>query len=145
MEKGVDEMTNLEKLKELTDKLPVLSDLLSFKPETSVKREYVISQGFCYSWNLFSDEINKVTVDRWHVGKDALFSSHSHNENELIFVYKGCIALVGEEMDEILLKAGDYIFIPANTRHGAEYPEETLAITILYPIDKYIALNNDGK
>lgn len=51
---------------------------------------------------------------------------YNQNYNEWVILLKGKAGLLIENSSELHLKAGDYIFIPAHTRHKVTYTDTQL-------------------
>jgi quercetin dioxygenase-like cupin family protein len=74
------------------------------------------------------------------VPKGTAFPPHWHIHNEHIVITKGTfvIAAEGGQEKEIILKTGDYIYIPAKRVHWARFPEDSVFYLYVDGPDSYI-------
>ncbi len=56
---------------------------------------------------------------RWNDAPETFYSWHIHRDMEVRWIYDGEM-IIGTDEGEFVLKAGDRIDIPANTRHWAK-------------------------
>lgn len=133
-----DVMANLRKLAVLTEKLPPMLSVVD-SDSTQNYKEYRVKDGVCFNFGLYRYR-NIVAVDRWYLSADVEYPVHSHDEQELIFVYEGSMEITfhrdGRKVDVL---PGEHITIPPNTPHSAHFPERTRCVTIMYPAGKYLA------
>lgn len=94
-----------------------------------------------YQWNTKVDGplsetglINKLEqmgylCTRYTYPKGTFFPDHSHNTDKIDAVLKGQFK-INMEGKSIILKAGDYIYVPMNTIHSAEVIGEESVVSI---------------
>ena len=117
---------NLQKLKELTEKLSPLTDLISKETDNFI--EYGDS-GFTALglYNVPEIAVSKITINK---GKKA--KEHNHKEKEIGIIYKGCISFIidGKEKD---YHPGDIVYFNPMQMHSAHAKEDSEAIFITIP------------
>ena len=124
----------IDKLVELTDKLPVPSVLDS--TDVGVK-EYKVDGGCAFRFNLYKNKT--ISVDRWFLSGGVVYPEHFHdNQVEVIFVYEGAMELTVEGIKTIY-RVGQTATIPYSKCHTALFPVDTRVITIVYPAEDYVA------
>lgn len=129
-------LSNLRRLAELTEKLPPMLSVIDSDVTHSYK-EYRVNGGVCFNLGLYRYR-NIVTVDRWYLSGGVDYPEHTHEEQEMIFVYEGSMEITfSRDGRRITVKAGEHITVPPKTPHSAYFPERTRAITIMYPSGEY--------
>ena len=71
-----------------------------------------------------------------HLDKGAVVPTHSHENEQMPWIERGTMKLwmgEGDELKELLLSAGDVLYIPSNVPHKAEALEDTLDVDIFSP------------
>ena len=71
-----------------------------------------------------------------HLDKGAVVPTHSHENEQLTWIVRGSMKFwmgEGDEIKELLLSAGDVLYIPSNVPHKAEALEDTLDVDIFSP------------
>ena len=71
-----------------------------------------------------------------HLDKGAVVPTHSHENEQLTWIVRGSMKFwmgEGDEIQELLLSAGDVLYIPSNVPHKAEALEDTLDVDIFSP------------
>ena len=69
-------------------------------------------------WQLMSDE--GLSTYSWSNGPHEVYSAHSHSYNKVIYVVQGSITFGLPELgQQLTLKAGDRLDLPAGTVHDA--------------------------
>ena len=130
---------SIEKLEELTMKLPPVPRLGDFKKvmrdfkNDIEKVTYDIKNGDCFSYRLFTAP--SISIARTFTSKGGEFPIHRHDEKEYLLVYSGSIKItIGKE--ERILNIGDFLFIDKDTPHKAKALEDTWFIAITIPYSK---------
>ena len=119
---------SLDKLKELTDKLPGFpKELVSSK----TYKKYEMEAGSCYGWLLYTN-ITSVACHKWYCSKGTIFPAHTHEVRELLQVYEGQMILTVDGK-EITLNSGESYHIEPGIIHSSIHPKETRFITITTP------------
>lgn len=120
---------NIEKLKEITPQLPKFPQSISNPYNTCI--EYKVLEGTCLAWDLLW--IEDISVSKWFLSNGTKFPKHSHNEKEIIIVYKGHLEIYYEDGNEATLKSSNVIHHQPNTIHWAEAKKDTWMIIIMIP------------
>jgi quercetin dioxygenase-like cupin family protein len=72
-----------------------------------------------------------------YLDKGAVVPWHSHENEQLTWVLEGALKFwlgeEGSEMREILVNAGDVLYIPSNVPHKAEALADTLDVDVFSP------------
>jgi unsaturated pyranuronate lyase len=73
-----------------------------------------------------------------YLDKGAIVPTHSHESEQLSWILEGALRFwVGEEgsddVQEIVVSAGEVLFIPSNVPHKAEALEDTLDVDVFSP------------
>ena len=71
-----------------------------------------------------------------HLDKGAVVPKHVHENEQLTWIVRGSMKFwmgEGDEIKELLLSAGDVLYIPSNVPHKAEALEDTLDVDIFSP------------
>lgn len=123
-----DEESNLEKLRKLTAKLPVLGPS-SYKELTPGKIDYQVLRGRCTGMALLN--IPEVAVQRVCLEASTVFPEHSHNEIEVIVIYKGEGLHITPGMKSRVTAGESYISRPGELHEFRAVTDcELIAITI---------------
>lgn len=121
-------MTNLEKLREITNKLPPFSNMIMTRSKGCLELE--MTKGYCFGWNLIKTP--EIAVDRWFNSCGSEFPRHIHASKEWIIVYEGEIHLtVVDKLQKFL--PGQYILMEPGTPHSAYFPQDCSYITVTMP------------
>jgi len=85
---------------------------------------------------LFTGE--RMMLAQVYIDKGAVVPWHSHENEQLTWVVTGALRfLIGNEgtddVEEVLVAAGDVLYIPSNVPHRAEALEDTLDVDIFSP------------
>lgn len=125
-------MTNMERLKELTEKLTPYPQLLI--AETSFKAHVKSATGKIVVYGLYHS-LGFASVSLCIADAGASMVSHTHTEREFIYIIKGrLIWNVGGEIFD--MKTGDVRFVEPQTMHGATWPERTEMLCWTIPDNK---------
>jgi len=71
-----------------------------------------------------------------HLDKGAVVPKHVHENEQLTWIVRGSMKFwlgEGDEIKELILSAGDVLYIPSNVPHKAEALEDTLDVDIFSP------------
>lgn len=69
-----------------------------------------------------------------YLEKGAVVPMHSHENEQITYLLEGVLKFwIGEERDEIILRAGEVLHIPSNVPHQAEALEECLDVDVFSP------------
>jgi len=119
----------LNKLRELTKELPVLSNLVSERYKAGIS--YSMSTGICSGEELFYNQ--SLAIQRAFMNKGAIFPLHLHNQNEWIIVSNGKLIDRNENGIVTELEVGDGIRVRKGESHSIEAIEDTWLIGITIP------------
>ncbi len=68
-----------------------------------------------------------------YLKRGALIPMHSHESEQMTYILQGALRfLVGGE--EVIVREGEVLHIPANVRHQAEALEDTFELDVFSPI-----------
>ena len=77
---------------------------------------------------------DQVMLAHVYLKKGCVVPKHSHENEQFTYIVEGALRfLVGEEADEIVVRAGEVLHLPANVPHEAHALEDTLDVDIFYP------------
>jgi quercetin dioxygenase-like cupin family protein len=69
-----------------------------------------------------------------YLDKGARVPQHSHHNEQITYLLEGTLKFwIGEEREEVVLKAGEVLLIPANIPHEAEALEDCLDVDVFSP------------
>lgn len=70
-----------------------------------------------------------------YLDKGAIVPKHSHENEQLTYILEGALRFwIGEdEAEELVVRAGEVLYIPSNVPHKAEALEDTLDVDIFSP------------
>lgn len=69
-----------------------------------------------------------------YLEKGCIVPQHSHENEQLTYILSGALKFwIGENMDEVIVRAGEVLVIPPNVLHKAEALEDTLDVDIFDP------------
>lgn len=126
---------NLDRLRELTPRLPSIPKLEQFKEilEKDACVEYKMDLGTSFAYNLFKGP--GVSVARVFISSGGKFPLHKHDETEAIIVYYGSVLAVHNEK-RFRMKPGDMVFVLPNEEHKFTALEDTWMIAVTVPHSK---------
>jgi unsaturated pyranuronate lyase len=80
----------------------------------------------------------KAMLAQVYLNKGAIVPTHSHVSEQLSWILEGALRFwVGDEaagdVEEIVVSAGEILFIPSNVPHKAEALEDTLDVDVFSP------------
>ena len=77
---------------------------------------------------------DQVMLAHVYLKQGCVVPKHSHENEQFTYILEGALRfLVGEEADEIVVRAGEVLHLPANVPHEAHALEDTLDVDIFYP------------
>jgi len=77
---------------------------------------------------------DQVMLAHVYLKQGCVVPKHSHENEQFTYILEGALRfLVGEEADEIVVRAGEVLHLPANVPHEARALEDTLDVDIFYP------------
>ena len=69
-----------------------------------------------------------------YLDRGCIVPQHSHENEQLTYILDGALRFwIGEQMDEVIVAAGEVLVIPSNVLHKAEALEDTLDVDIFSP------------
>jgi quercetin dioxygenase-like cupin family protein len=70
-----------------------------------------------------------------YLSKGVVVPKHSHENEQFTYVLEGALIFrIGEDQsEEVVVRAGDVLHIPANVPHSAEALEDTLDLDVFVP------------
>ncbi len=69
-----------------------------------------------------------------YLDKGASVPTHAHENEQITYLLEGVLKLwVGEERQEVILRAGEVLHIPPNVPHAAEAMEDCVDVDIFSP------------
>lgn len=121
----------LEKLKEITSKLPSLSSIADLSGGGAV--EYNLPIGHSFGFGLYKTE--KVAVQRAFMSAKSEFPIHCHNCHEYIIIYSGRARYsIGDKVTEI--GVGECAHFPPNVAHIFSSLEDVWMLAITVPAEQ---------
>src|ERR1044071_2187460 len=69
-----------------------------------------------------------------YLEKGCIVPQHSHENEQLTYILEGALRFwLGDEEEEVIVRAGEVLVIPSNVPHKAEALEDTLDVDIFSP------------
>jgi quercetin dioxygenase-like cupin family protein len=69
-----------------------------------------------------------------YLKKGCIVPQHAHENEQLSYILSGALKFwIGEEMREVIVRAGEVLVIPSNVLHKAEALEDTLDVDVFDP------------
>ena len=73
-----------------------------------------------------------------YLDKGAIVPTHQHDNEQLTYILEGALRFwIGDpeagDVEEIVVRAGEVLYIPSNVHHKAEAIEDTLDVDVLSP------------
>ena len=135
----------LERLKQLTNELPDFSEFINKKTFNTI--EFNMIKGIGTLQGIFKTD--KIAIALGKCSLNSEFPEHSHCEDEWLIILSGECTILVDGMQKIL-RNGDYIYIPANTKHSGtcgnkDKEVEYVCITVPPSSDYPEAETNDRK
>ena len=77
----------------------------------------------------------RIMVGQIFLKKGCIVPKHSHENEQITYIVEGVLRFwIGEDgLQEVLVRAGEVLHIPANLPHKAEALEDTLDIDVFSP------------
>ena len=76
----------------------------------------------------------RAMVAQIFLGKGAVVPTHSHENEQVTYLLEGALKLwIGEEREEVVLRAGDVLLIPSGVPHSAEAMEDCVDLDVFSP------------
>lgn len=123
----------IDKLEEITPKLPEYPPLSSFKIVSNNQTRYVFKNGVAVSENIYNTD--DIAIAKTFIPKGVTVEPHAHTiSNEWVIVLDGVLKIFSEEEEKILNKH-DSVMVIANKPHYAIAVEDTTIIAITVPKD----------
>ena len=118
---------HIDKLEELT---PKLSKFCSHTNGDMI--QYEIERGTSFGFKLLSEK--SISAARVFTSKGSRYPKHNHKQREYMLVYKGKIIVhLGDSGEEKILNVGDCIYIPPDTPHYVDFPEDSWVLAVTIP------------
>ena len=77
---------------------------------------------------------DQVMLAHVYLKQGCVVPRHSHENEQFTYILEGALRfLVGDEAEEIVVRAGEVLHLPANVPHEAHALEDTLDVDIFYP------------
>lgn len=104
-----------------------------------------MSKAKVYKWDDVEEETLKKGVRRkfihgesamlarFDLAKGEVVPEHSHHNEQLSYIVSGALKFVLGGTDEIIVRAGEVLVIPANLPHAAETLEDCVALDVFSP------------
>jgi quercetin dioxygenase-like cupin family protein len=120
---------SLKELKELTRKLPKLSNLYIGTTKT-----FIVDKGKCTCYMVLN--IGSIAIMRCDLEANTVFPTHRHDTREIIICYSGQFIATGYHNNDIILNPTEYIVSEVGDWHGARTDVDTSVIAITIPSDE---------
>ena len=77
---------------------------------------------------------DQVMLAHVYLKQGCVVPRHSHENEQFTYILEGALRfLVGDEAEEIVVRAGEVLHLPANLPHEAHALEDTLDVDVFYP------------
>ena len=77
---------------------------------------------------------DQVMLAHVYLKQGCVVPKHSHENEQFTYILEGALRfLVGDEAEEIVVRAGEVLHLPANVPHEAHALEDTLDVDVFYP------------
>ena len=77
---------------------------------------------------------DQVMLAHVYLKQGCVVPKHSHENEQFTYILEGALRfVVGDEAEEIVVRAGEVLHLPANVPHEAHALEDTLDVDIFYP------------
>ena len=143
---------SIERLKDLTQNLPVFPSALKMEPDGYA--EYEMNNGLCRAWDLgYAKTAPMFSVTKWWASEDTHFPCHQHPEKEYLIVVEGEAEIwfytdKDELVSQQIIKAGDpAVMVLPKALHAGIFSVETFFISVMIPSADYYPkteMKNDG-
>ena len=123
----------IDKLEEITPKLPEYPPLNSFTVTSDNQTRYIFKNGVAVSENIYNTD--DIAIAKTFIPKGVTVGPRAHIiSNEWVIVLDGVLKIFSEEEEKILNKH-DSVMVIANKPHYAIAVEDTTIIAITVPKD----------
>jgi quercetin dioxygenase-like cupin family protein len=76
----------------------------------------------------------RVMLAHFHLAKGVVVATHSHPNEQVSHLLQGTLRfLVGEQREEVVLRAGEVLHLPSGVPHSAEALEDCVAVDAFSP------------
>ena len=76
----------------------------------------------------------RAMVAQIYLEKGAIVPTHSHENEQITFLLEGALKFwLGEEREEMVIRAGEVLHIPSNVPHQAEALEDCVDLDVFSP------------
>ena len=76
----------------------------------------------------------RIMLSHVFLDKGSTVPMHQHDNEQFSYLLKGELRFwVGEEQEEVLVRAGDVLHLPSGVPHGAEALEDSLSLDVFSP------------
>lgn len=81
---------------------------------------------------------DRMMIAHVHLDKGAVVPTHAHENEQLTYILEGALRFwIGEEgsgeVEELVVSAGEILYIPSNVPHKAEALEDTFDVDVFSP------------
>ena len=77
---------------------------------------------------------DQVMLAHVYLKQGCVVPKHSHENEQFTYILEGALRfVVGDEAEEIVVRAGEVLHLPANVPHEAHALEDTLDVDVFYP------------
>ncbi len=85
------------------------------------------------SRRLFTGE--RMMIAHVYLDKDAIVPKHAHENEQLTYILEGALRFwIGEDgSEEVVVNAGEILYIPSNVPHKAQALEDTFDVDVFNP------------
>lgn len=76
----------------------------------------------------------RMMLAHWYMVRGTVVPPHAHDNEQIAHVLKGALRLrLGDEGEEVIVRAGEVLHIPSGLPHGALALEDTLVTDVFCP------------
>lgn len=125
--------SRIKELRDLTEKLPSLSDLLKNGTTEANPVRYEMKEGIGWGYPLFRSA--ELAVQRVFMPKGATFLPHTHFVKEWVFTTTGCYKLKDCPQEGKEFSSGMLAIFEPNEPHGGVMLENTWILSLTIPAD----------
>ena len=77
---------------------------------------------------------DRMMIAHVYLDKGSIVPMHSHENEQITYILDGALRFwIGEEKEELVVRSGEVLHIPAHVPHMAEAIEDTLDVDIFSP------------
>lgn len=123
----------IDKLEELTPKLPEVPSLVTFKKTENNTTRYDFKDGVALSESIYNTP--EIAIAKTFIPKGTTFEEHIHQiSGEWVVILEGSLKVFFDDKEQLLNKH-DCVVVIANKPHSAIAVEDTTLIAITIPRD----------